>query len=97
MGVRENKVEKYLKDEVKRIGGTSRKWKSPGLDGVPDQIVRLHRWIKGMVHVVEVKTTDGVTSPAQKREQKREHDDGMLVYQVFGHAGVDAYIKMIDV
>ncbi len=39
MGVIENKVEKYLDDGVKQLGGITRKWGSPGVDGVPDRIV----------------------------------------------------------
>jgi len=38
MGVRENKVEKYLDKEVSKIGGITRKWVCPGRDGVPDRI-----------------------------------------------------------
>lgn len=97
MGVRERKVENYLRDELKKINGTSRKWVSPGRDGVPDQIVRLLRWAVGMVHVVEVKTTDGTLLPSQVREQPRLSDEGFLVFTVYGHEGVDEYIRMIDV
>ena len=51
MGVRENKVEKYLDAEVNRLGGITRKWVSPGRDGVPDRIIILN----GHICFVEVK------------------------------------------
>ena len=96
MGKRENKVEKYLDDEVTALGGLTRKWVSPGRDGVPDRIVRLHRWSPGIVHFVEVKTNDGELSPAQLREHKRLIDAGLLVFTVYGHEGVDEYIRKIN-
>ena len=91
MGVRENKVEKYLDSEVKKLGGITRKWVSPGRDGVPDRIVIL----KGTVWFVEVKTLDGVTSDTQKREQERLMQCGALVHTVSGHVDVDSFIEVL--
>ena len=89
MGVRENKVERYLKKQITKIGGVARKWVSPGQDGVPDQIVIL----RGVVWLVEVKTVDGVRSPVQKREHKRLRDAGANVTATYGDAGVDKFIE----
>jgi len=89
MGVRENKVERYLDSEVKKLGGLNRKWVSPGRDGVPDRIVI----INGTVWFVEVKTIDGVTSEVQKREHQRLRDCGANVATVYGNAGVDMFIR----
>jgi len=92
MGVRENKVETYLDEQVVKLGGITRKWVSPGHDGVPDRIV----FIKGYhTLLVEVKTEDGVYKPGQEREHKRLQDNGALVFTVFGHAGVDLFISHI--
>ena len=91
MGKRENKVENYFKSEVKKIGGISRKWVSPGMDGVPDQIAI----IEGAVWFVEIKTIDGILSPAQIREHKRLRDAGAKATTVRGHSGVDALIDLI--
>ena len=85
MGTRENKVETYFKDQIKSLGGTSRKWVSPGYDGVPDQIVI----IKFSIFFVEVKTADGHLSTAQKREHERLRDNGANVSTVYGYEGVD--------
>jgi hypothetical protein len=89
MGIRENKVETYLHDSVTAIGGTSRKWVSPGRDGVPDRIV-ITPWA---IWLVEVKTEDGTLSPAQVREHDRLRAAGATVKVVYGHAGVDELIE----
>lgn len=88
MGVRENKVETYLKDEVKKLGGISRKWVSPGVDGVPDQIVI----IRGRVIFIEIKTISGRLSVAQKREHDRLRKAGATVNTVYGKHDVDIFI-----
>ena len=89
MGVRENKVERYLDSEVVKLGGLTRKWVSPGRDGVPDRIVI----INGVVWFVEVKTIDGKQSEVQKREHQRLIECGANVATVYGNAGVDMFIR----
>lgn len=91
MGIRENKVEKYLDQKIIELGGITRKWVSPGRDGVPDRIVI---YGKGYVEVVftEVKTNDGTMSVAQEREHKILIDHGQAVTTVYGNRGVDAFI-----
>lgn len=93
MGTRENKVETYLKDEVKRVfGGECRKWVSPGHSGVPDQIL----FISGLPAIfVEVKTLDGKSSYIQERERERLERIGTMsmFFTVYGHSGVDGLIK----
>lgn len=91
MGTRENKVETYLNDEVEKLGGITRKWVSPGVDGVPDRIVIL----KSRVIFVEVKTVDGDLSPWQVREQNRLREHGAVVFTAAGHAEVDLIIKAL--
>lgn len=93
MGVRENKVEKYLDSEIKKLDGITRKFVSPGHDGVPDRIVRLQHWPRGVVWFVEVKTVDGKLSTAQDREQVRMLVAGMLVRTVYGEQEVDQLIE----
>lgn len=89
MGTRENKIETYLKDEIKAIGGITRKWVSPGRDGVPDQII----FLDGYIFFVEVKTSDdGRLSTAQIREHDRLREAGVLVCTVYGHKGVDMFV-----
>ena len=90
MGQRENKVETYLKKEVTRIGGLSRKWVSPQHAFVPDQIV-----IFEGVWFVEVKTHDGKSSSGQLREAVRLKEHGANVVTVTGKSGVDAFIRAL--
>jgi hypothetical protein len=92
MGVRENKVERYLDSEVKRLGGTTRKWVSPGRNGVPDRIVI---W-RGVICFVELKTVDGVLSSVQGREIDRLREHGAVVFIASGKPGVDEFIKILQ-
>lgn len=91
MGVREAKVEKYLDQQIKRIGGITRKFVSPGRDGVPDRIV-IHR---GKVYFVELKTVDGRLSKNQNREHKYLRDNGANVMTVYGVDGVDMFVHAV--
>ena len=88
MGVRENKIEQYLNSKVVKRGGLTRKWVSPSRDGVPDRIVIWH----GRVYFIEVKTLDGVTSPAQQREQHKLAKAGAHVEVLYGRAAVDVWV-----
>lgn len=92
MGIRENKVERYLDDRIKELGGITRKWVSPGVDGVPDRIVI----ISSEVIFVEIKTVDGSLSPAQMREHNRLMKHGADVRVVFGESHVDTLIEHIQ-
>ena len=64
---------------------------SPGRDGVPDRIVI----IRGNVIFVEVKTSDGKLSTAQKREHERLESSGTIVYTVYGEEGVDSLMGLL--
>ncbi len=95
MGARENKIEKYLEDEVKRVfGGETRKWISPGHDGVHDRIL----FISGLPAVfVEVKTSNGSLTLVQMREHKRLKDTGTtsIFEVVYGKNDVDLLINRL--
>jgi len=91
MGTRENKVETYLRDQVKLLGGDTRKWVSPGRDGVTDQLVFIGR----RIILVEVKTSCGKLSVAQLREHVRLRVLGAPVVTVYGKKGVDEFVNDI--
>ncbi len=91
MGVREAEVEKYLSLRVIGVGGTTRKWISPGHVGVPDRIV----FYKGDVYFVEVKTTRGKLSPMQLREIDRLLSHGANVWTLYGKKDVDKFIQYL--
>lgn len=91
MGIRENKVEKYLDAKIVELGGITRKWVSPGRDGVPDRII-FFRVPEFEVVLAEVKTTDGVLSVAQAREHETLREHINPVTTIYGEHGVDAFI-----
>jgi len=93
MGVRENKVEKYLDKQVeKKLKGITRKWVSPGRDGVPDRILFLYNEFASTTLLVEVKTIDGELTSIQKREHEKLRDY-CVVATVWGEEGVDKLIE----
>lgn len=65
--MRERTIEKFLKDQVKKHGGISFKWVSPGCRGVPDRIV----FFQGAVFFVELKAPGGRLSAQQKACHKK--------------------------
>lgn len=93
MGVRENKIENYLSEQIERhFNGATRKWISPGHDGVMDQICFIDpEWY------VEVKTSDGVHESHQAREATRLIGHGARVALVYGNTGVDKFIDWLEV
>lgn len=60
----ESKIEKKLKDEIKKIGGKTLKFVSPGISGVPDRIVMLPG---GRIYFVELK------APGKKMRALQEY------------------------
>ena len=93
MGKRENSVEKFLDEEIVKIGGITRKWTSPGRSGVPDRIVI----VEGLVTFVEVKTLDGKLSSDQEREHVRLKEAGAAVLTVYGRESVTAFVNTLRI
>lgn len=73
----EKATEAYLRDEVRKLGGTAYKFVSPGQAGVPDRIVVLPG---GRIFFVEVKSEGEKSSNNQKRQQNRLRSLGCTVY-----------------
>lgn len=88
MGVRENKVERYLHDKVVNIGGWTEKW---GTEGNPDRVV----FYNGKIYLVEVKTTDGKLTVLQQRKIPKIESTGVPVKIVKGHTEVDKFIEWL--
>lgn len=87
--IRERQVETYLKLSVERIGGSTRKYVSPGYAGVPDRLV----FYKGRIYLVELKTTGGLLSAVQHAEIKRMAQVGVPVIVLSSKAEVDRFMK----
>jgi len=73
----EKEVEKKLGTEVKKQGGWSLKFVSPGFDGMPDRIVLLPG---GHIGFVEVKAPGKKPRPLQKNRHMLLRKLGFKVY-----------------
>lgn len=74
--LRENRIEKRLKDEIKKIGGKALKFVSPGVSGVPDRIVLLPH---GKIFFIELKAPGEKLKPLQVHRAKELIDLGFNV------------------
>lgn len=86
----EKEIEKILRDEVRKLGGRSYKWVSPGNDGVPDRIVIF----PGRPPVfVELKTERGHMSALQRLQGRRLQELGQDVRTVYGIDGLSQFFQ----
>lgn len=90
--MREARIEKRLREEVKKAGGSTRKVVFPGHNGAPDRIVM---WPKRrMLHWVELKRPATPTAEAhQKREHQKLRDCGQIVIILHSLEAVDEYVN----
>lgn len=75
--MREKTIEQKLAATVKRCGGISPKFVSPGFDGMPDRIVLLPY---GRIAFVEVKAPEETPRPLQDARHKLLRRLGFKVY-----------------
>lgn len=73
----EKSTEKYLREEIKKIGGSAYKFVSPGNTGVPDRLVCLPG---GKAIFVELKSEGRQSTAKQKQQQDRLRALGFEVY-----------------
>lgn len=90
MSSRERDVEKYVSEEVRKLGGLSLKFVSPGNDGMPDRILVFP---DGRALFVELKTDVGRLSKVQEFQIGRLLDRGQQVCVVYGMAGAREFIR----
>ena len=85
----EKDVERWLGQEVRKLGGLWFKFTSPGRTGVPDRILIL----QGQVIFVEMKTAKGTLSAIQKATIRQiVKDGGVPVHVVYGRAGAEKFL-----
>lgn len=72
MGKAEGYVENYLRKRTREAGYLCYKFVSPGIKGVPDEIV-IH---DGHITFIETKSLTGVTSASQKKRIQELRDNG---------------------
>ena len=89
----EQEIEKFLVREVKKLGGISFKFISPGNAGVPDRIVILPI---GKVIFVELKTDKGKLTKLQEVQIKKISDLGADARVLRGIEGVKEFINEIQ-
>jgi hypothetical protein len=88
--MRESDIEKVLVSEVRKLGGRTFKWVSPGNDGVPDRIVIFPERVPVFV---ELKTDTGKLSALQAIQIKRLKDLGQAVEVVKGINGLSQFFQ----
>lgn len=84
----ESKIESYLKQQIKRIGGLCFKWKST-VNGVPDQVIIYD----GQTYLVEVKRPGETPRANQVNVHRQIHERGVTVYTVNTNQSIDVFIQ----
>ena len=86
----EAKVERRLRDEVKKRGGIAVKFVSPGYRGWPDRLVLMP---PGRVYFVELKAPGKKPNPQQIRRKQQLQALGFHAVVLDSVASVDAWIE----
>ena len=86
--VLESKIETYLKNQIKQIGGLCYKFKST-VNGVPDQLVIYNH----NLHLVEVKRPGEKPRANQVHVHNQINKQGVAVHTVDTEASIDTFIK----
>lgn len=89
--MKEHDVESYLKRQVKARNGLCWKWVSPGLRGVPDQIVMF----PGVICFVELKAPGELPRPQQVLRHNDLTSMGFQVEVVDDYRGVDKLVNAL--
>lgn len=87
--MREKEIEKYLREEIKKLGGIAYKFTSPGNSGVPDRLVLLPY---GVMAFVELKAPGGKTTAIQDRQISRIQKLDFDVYVIDSKEKVDEFV-----
>ena len=88
----ERDAEALLVKGVKKLGGASYKFTSPGKSGVPDRIVLLN----GSVFFVELKKPDGKLTPLQQQQIKIMREHGAVVFVLYGMEQVRQWLADME-
>jgi hypothetical protein len=88
----EKDIEKYLREQVKKIKGIAYKFESPGNSGVPDRLVILPG---GRVYFIELKAPGKKSRPLQIAQQRKIASLGCPVLEIDSKHGVDIFIHHV--
>lgn len=86
----EKDVELYFKNKIKRYGGLSMKWTSPGVKGVPDQIVFFPN---GEAVLVELKRPGGTLRKSQAKMAETLRELNQQVYICYTKKQADELVE----
>lgn len=86
----ESKIEVWLNDQVKKLGGKSYKFVSPGNPGVPDRIYLMQN---GRIYFVELKRVIGKLSASQIWQREQFHQMGVEVKIIYGMDQAKEFIE----
>ena len=89
----EKEIEEKFNKGVRRLGGRSFKWVSPGVRGVPDRVVIMPG---GLIWFVELKRDGGVVSPLQKNMIRLLNKLGANALVVEGEAEVAQFLRALE-
>ena len=89
----EKDIEAWMTDQVKKLGGMSLKFVSPGNPGVPD---RIYIFPEGKVYFVELKKELGRLSGIQKWQRERFLKMGCRFYVVKGMESAKNFVKELE-
>lgn len=89
----ERQIEKFLTDNVKKIGGLSVKLNSSSFSGLPDRMILMQ---KGRVYFVELKAPGKKPRPLQTLVHKTLNDLGFKVYVIDTKEKVGEFINAIQ-
>ena len=85
----EKNIEMYFNKQIKKMGGLSRKFTSPGQRGVPDRIAVMD----GQVYFVELKRPGQKARPDQLAEHRALAKRGVEVYVLDSKYAVDVWLE----
>lgn len=89
----EGKIETYLVEECRKIGGVAEKFVSPSKRAVPD---RLCQFPYDLIVFVELKAKGCKASPAQMEDHRRRRIRGHQVEVLDSKEAVDVFITGIS-
>lgn len=86
----ESKIESWLVNQIKQMGGIADKFVSPANPGVPDRLIVMPN---GKIYFVELKATWGSLSNIQKWQRERYEKLGADVRIVKGMDQAKEFVK----
>lgn len=89
----EKDIERWLGNQLKKLGCIYMKFVSPGNDGVPDRIVVLPG---GGVIFIELKATTGKLMANQRVQISRLRKQGALVFVVTGMSDAKLFVEDME-